>query len=63
MYTSPVLRRMREAVDDAAGDAEFTARLVDAITNDEAVRTAILRLTRARQAPAAAKTPTRGRSR
>jgi hypothetical protein len=66
MYTSPVIKRMRAAVEDAQDDAEFTARLIDAIDNDPAVRAAILRLIR-RQAtptqPAKTATTVRGRRR
>lgn len=44
MYESPILRRMRQATAEAAEDAEFTERLVDAIDNDPDVQRAILRL-------------------
>jgi hypothetical protein len=65
MYTSPVIKRMRSAVEGAHDDAEFTARLIDAIDNDPAVRAAILRLTRRTtpQQPTRTTTTTRGRGR
>lgn len=47
MYESPVLRRMRQATEEAVDDADFAERLIDAIQNDPDVRAAILRLIRA----------------
>jgi hypothetical protein len=67
VYESPAKRRLREAVEEAHDDADFAARLVDAINNDETVRAAIVRLSRratAAPAPAAKKAVgTRGRGR
>ena len=64
MYESPLKRRVRDAVDDAHDDEAFTQKLLDAIADNPDVRAAILRLTRARQAPPQAKTTTRtGRGR
>lgn len=63
VYESPARRRLRAAVDEAHDDADFTARLIDAITNDENVRAAIIRVTRRANPPTTKTATTRGRSR
>ena len=63
VYESPLKRRLRESVDDAHEEATFAEQLIDAINNDEAVRAAIIRVTRRANPPTAKTATTRGRSR
>lgn len=62
MYESPLIKSMRAAVADAADDAEFRDRLLEAIKTDPEVRAAIIRLVRTPQPPPAGKKATPARS-
>lgn len=60
MYASPVIKRMRAAVEEATTDEEFTGRLIEAIETDPAVQAAIRKLLRP---PAAKPAAPRGKER